>query len=96
MDSSASPRSPASDVATDYRPLQKYLHDRFADTVVLTFGQIEDLIGHPLPALAYSEPSWWVSATGGAALSPQCRAWTQASRTALANLGARSVVFDRA
>ena len=32
-----------------YRLLYKYLEDRYAKTVVLTFGEIEDLLGFSLP-----------------------------------------------
>ena len=32
-----------------YRLLYKYLQDRYADTVVLTFGQIESIVGFALP-----------------------------------------------
>ena len=32
-----------------YRLLYKYLEDRYATTVVLTFGEIEDLLGFSLP-----------------------------------------------
>ena len=37
----------------EYRLLYKYLHDRFADRVVLTFSEIESLIGFALPAAAF-------------------------------------------
>ena len=37
-------------VPVGYAPLHKYLDERYADTVVLTFGEIEDLLGSKLPA----------------------------------------------
>ena len=40
-------------------PLHKYLADRYADTVVLTFAEIEDLIGFALPARARLSAEWW-------------------------------------
>ena len=45
----------------EYQGLYKYLHDRFADRIVLTFGEIEDLVGAPLPAEAWEQAAWWVS-----------------------------------
>src|SRR5436190_20286379 len=43
----------------DYRALQKYLEERYADRVVLTFTEIEDLIGCLLPEGARFEQAWW-------------------------------------
>jgi hypothetical protein len=37
------------DVPGEYRPLHKYLDGRYADTVVLRFAEIEDLLGFALP-----------------------------------------------
>jgi hypothetical protein len=76
-------------------PLHKYLDDRYADTVVLTFAQIEDLLGFALPELARLQPSWWVNADLRAAPSAHQHSWTQASRTAKPNLLAQIVVFER-
>jgi len=33
----------------EYRSLHKYLDSRYADTVVLRFAEIEDLLGFALP-----------------------------------------------
>ena len=76
----------------EYQLLFKYLRDRYANRLVLTFAQIEDLVGFPLPAAAQRDPAWWH--TDGKR-SPQSLAWTSAGRTATANLGARIVVFER-
>src|SRR5437899_11157843 len=46
MKSSLAPRTPQSDdVPAEYRSLHKYLDGRYADTVVLRFAEIEDLLG---------------------------------------------------
>jgi hypothetical protein len=93
-----SPRTqlPSTGESTDYRPLLDYLTSRFADTVILTFGQIEDLIGRALPSPAYREAAWWLGPTLGSTASPQSSAWVQARRHATPNLLARTVMFDRA
>lgn len=85
---------PGSRVPLGYRPLHKYLNDRFADTVVLSFSQIESLLDSPLPPLAHSV-EWWMSPSGDGAHSAQSLAWTEANRTASPNLPARHVVFER-
>jgi hypothetical protein len=82
-------------MAGEYRTLHKYLHDRYADTVVMTFGEIEDLIGFSLPDAARVEPAWWASGAVDGAPSPQSLSWTQADRTATPRLPAQVVVFER-
>ena len=76
-----------------YRFFYKYLEGRYADTVVLTFGQIEDLLGFALPAAARSDAAWWTDAADGA--SDCSDAWRLARRTAKPNLLAQHVVFER-
>jgi hypothetical protein len=81
--------------AQDYRPLQTYLRDRYADSVVLTFAEIEDLIGFTLPNGARAEPAWWANHDADGAASPQSLSWTHANRTAAPRLQAQVVVFER-
>ena len=78
-----------------YQLLYKYLEARFADRVVLTFGQIEDLLGFALPDVARADASWWITAPEGASGPQWSDAWVLAHRTAAPNLLARHVVFDR-
>jgi len=84
------------DVPREYLSLHKYLDDRFAGTVVLTFSEIEDLLGFALPDVARLQQEWWADAEAESAPSAQSRSWTQASRTATANLPAQTVAFERA
>lgn len=85
--------SPAS--VWEYESLYRYLDNRFADIVVLTFAQIESLIGFALPDLARHRPDWWATPEAGASASMQSRSWGEASRTATPNLAAQSVTFER-
>jgi hypothetical protein len=87
-------RSQPSPVPAEYRSLHKYLDERYANTVVLTFNEIEDLLGFTLPALARLRPDWWANADSPA--SAHSYSWTRASRRATANLLAQTVVFERA
>jgi hypothetical protein len=78
-----------------YQFLYKYLDARYADKVVLTFGQIEDLLGFALPAPARADAAWWAKVPEDTA-EPHCSvAWTLARRTAKPNFNAGHVVFDR-
>jgi hypothetical protein len=78
-----------------YRALHAYLNGRYADTVVLTFAEIQDLLGFALPDAARVDIEWWGSDGAEGGPSPQSRAWTEAHRTAKPNLFARTVVFER-
>ena len=86
----------SADAAT-YRPLHAYLNGRYADTVVLAFSEIEDLLGFALPDQARVRVEWWtdVSVDGSGSPRSQAWAWAQAGRTAKPNLFARTVVFER-
>ena len=84
----SSPRVPA-----EYLSLHTYLDHRYASIVVLTFEQMEALLGFALPAPASTERDWWA----GDALhaSRQASAWMGAGRKATPNLDARTVTFER-
>jgi hypothetical protein len=81
--------------AGEYRLLYTYLRDRFSDRLVLTFGQIEDLLGFSLPVAARVEREWWGTTHTVADRSKQSEAWTLARRTASVNLRAQYVTFER-
>jgi hypothetical protein len=86
---------PTGPVSGKYKSLHAYLENRYADMVVLTFGQIEDLLGFALPDHARTEQEWWTTA-GAITEKPPCSdAWLLAGRTAVPNLLARTVAFER-
>jgi hypothetical protein len=82
-------------VPARYLPLLKYLNGRFADSLVLTFTEIEDLLGATLPVEARQAEAWWLPPRDDRAASEASRAWSQANRTAVPNLAAGTVTFDR-
>lgn len=88
-------KAPSDAESAVYLPLHKYLKNRYADIVVLAFGEIEDLLGCRLPEAARLQQSWWTNAEAGAPSSAQARSWSQADRTAKANLQSQRVVFER-
>jgi hypothetical protein len=79
-----------------YLSLYKYLNERYAQTVVLTFAEIEDLIGFALPDPASLQREWWGNAPVDRSTTGHTRSWTEANRTATPNLLARTVLFARA
>ena len=81
--------------AGKHRSLYEYLEKRYADTFVLTFGQLEDLLGVSLPDLARIDPEWWTTADFSSAEVRCADAWTLANRTARPNLMAQTVAFER-
>jgi hypothetical protein len=78
-----------------YQLLYKYLENRYATTVVLTLTEIEDILGFKLPPAARTDGTWWTIADPHTAEGGYSDAWKVASRTAVPNLPARNVVFER-
>jgi hypothetical protein len=78
-----------------YLLLYQYLDERYADTIVLTFAQVEDVLGFALPVHALQQTEWWTDAPAGDAMPSHRDAWVLADRTAMPNLLAKTVVFDR-
>ena len=76
--------------------LYKYLSERYAQRVVLRFSEIEDLLGFSLPDQARRHREWWTEATADVDLLNFADSWTLANRTAVPNLLAQTVVFERA
>ena len=79
-----------------YLLLYKYLENRYANTVVLTFAEIEDLLGFALPDQARLHQEWWTSAALDVGARDHSDSWVLASRTARPNLVAKTVAFERA
>jgi len=79
-----------------YLSLYTYLENRYANTVVLTFAEIEDLLGFTLPEVARLRQEWWTDLDPDTVRPSYADAWVLASRTARPNLLARTVVFERA
>ena len=96
-DAEVEPAKPMGRVMSgNYLSLYNYLVKRYANTVVLTFAEIEDLLGFALPDLARLRQEWWTNAVPSTAGSSYADSWILASRTARPNLLAQTVVFERA
>ena len=88
------PDPPGRAMSGKYVLLYKYLRDRHANRVVLTFAEIEDLLGFALPGQARLQSEWW-TAEDRVAGSPQSDSWILARRTAVPNMVAHTVAFER-
>jgi len=79
-------------VPREYQALYTYLEHRYAAVVVLTFGEIESLLGFALPTSARTRHEWWTDITD---TQRHCEAWIRTGRTAAPNLPARHITFTR-
>ena len=91
---SAAPEPVLKGYSGEYKGLHTYLRERYANRVVLSFEEIEDLLGFSLPGAARLQAEWWDS-SNVAHRSAQSDSWTLASRTATVNLLAQNVLFER-
>lgn len=82
-------------MADPFNGLRDYLKGRYADSIVLTFAQIESLNGTPLSDAARTSVTWWAVGASSDGADAASRAWTSAARSAVANIGAQTVRFDR-
>lgn len=76
-----------------YAPLQHYLSEHDQSSVVLTYDQIESLIGRKLPPTAYGnhKRQWWANTESHS----QALAWLRANRKAKLDVNLDQVVFKR-
>jgi hypothetical protein len=82
-------------IAGLYAPLHVYLRDRYANEVVLTLTEMEDILGFALPRSAHHDDDWW--ANDDRPLTPETRSrpWMLADRVATPHLTAHIVSFER-
>lgn len=75
-----------------YEPLAVFLRRQRGTDVVLTFREIERIVGGILPK-ASARPEWW--ADGAQAVEPQKRAWTSAGFSPQVDFRGERVTFIR-
>ena len=66
-------------IAGPYVLLHNYLQHRYANRIVLTFSEIEDLLGFRLPDPARRQREWWTDVD----VSTHSDAWKLANRSAV-------------
>jgi hypothetical protein len=75
-----------------YEPLCKYLIDRTERVVRMTFAEIEQVLGRPLPPSARKHQAWWANEEVGT--HSHARSWLDARRkTRGLDLNAATVEF---
>jgi hypothetical protein len=78
-----------------YNPLHDRLQRNDAVSLKLSFTEIEELLGRPLPQSAYDLFEWWSNEDLATTRHVQCRAWQTAGYSAEVDLNARTVTFRR-
>lgn len=78
-----------------YDPLRRELESTRERTIRLTFSEIEDILGRPLPVSAYKFSAWWGNESSRKAGHTQAMAWLDAGFAARVSLKQRSVEFHR-
>ncbi len=82
-------------MAGKYNMLRVHLKLLTDASVVLTFNEIEKLMGGPLPPAARSHLEWWANEAIPTRGHPQCHAWRDTGYNAYPNLTAETVTFRR-
>jgi hypothetical protein len=77
-----------------YDRLTVFLRDQVANEIILTFNEINDLMGVTLPLAARTHRQWWENQAS--AVGRQCHAWLSAGWNVRdVRLGQQYVVFGR-
>lgn len=77
-----------------YDPLRRFLRRRRDDSVILTFAEIELIIGGFLPHAA-NDPAWWRNEPAAGRRFVQCSAWLDAGFETVSADPAQGVCFRR-
>lgn len=78
-----------------YDPLRDYLARQQSRELILSFQEIERIIGGPLPPSAYTHPWWWRNEDLKTTKHVQCRSWQVAGYDAAAHFEERAATFRR-
>ncbi len=77
-----------------YAPIKTFLTGQMANEVPMTFGEIESLIGQPLPPAAFKHRPWWSNSPTNNVMT---KAWLEAGyKTERVDMEARRLTFVRA
>ncbi len=81
--------------AGKYEPLRAWLLGQTGAEIILTFNEIEDILGDELPTSARQYVAWWANEDPRLSQHVQCRAWRGGGWTARPNLGLAQVKFRK-
>lgn len=75
----------------EYEPLHRYLQEQDGEQVTLSFDELADMFGHPLPQSA-RDAAWWANDSA----HPEAKAWMGAGyHVAFMSLASETVTFVR-
>ena len=77
-----------------YDPLRDYLRKQSLQQIILTFREMEKIIGASLPVSA-KLPQWWENVAAMETTHVQCKAWRAAGYDAFPVTGSKKVRFER-
>lgn len=77
-----------------YDPLYEYLSKQTLRQLILSFSEIENIIGAQLPN-SVVRPQWWANDTNSETSHVQCKAWLAAGYNAYLVIGSSKVRFER-
>lgn len=72
-----------------YDPLHQFLQLNNSNRLMMSFSEVEEVLGFSLPMSAYKYMAWW----DGASQHTQAYAWTKAGYKANAKLNEKKVEF---
>ena len=76
-----------------YDPLGEFLSNRAAGETPMSFSDIEEVIGAPLPPKAVNHPAWWSNNTSNNTMT---KVWLEAGyRSERVDVAGRRLVFRR-
>lgn len=83
---------PADDISNKYRPLAEYLFDKNEKKIIMTYKEIEEILGLTLPKTAYKYPqSFWANTETHSYSS----AWMKVGYMARIKFADKKVIFEK-
>lgn len=76
--------------SSKYEPLYKFLKLKDTNRVVMTFSDLEDVLGFTLPPTALRQDQWWVNNNSQ---HTQANSWLNAGFRAVPKLNEKKVEF---
>jgi hypothetical protein len=77
-----------------YEPLTEFLHKQGASRIVMTFSDIERIVGFKLPRSAKEHRAWWSNNPSNSVMT---KAWLNAGyQSEQVDMSGRKLVFSRA
>ena len=79
-----------------YDPLSRHLMQQAGHEVLMTFAEVEAVIGATLPRSAKAYPEWWANESDPRTAHVQVRSWLDAGFRTTVNLSREMVKFTKA